>query len=305
MSTGRRDIDFLIIGAQKSGTTSLYRYLSAHPAIYMPPGKELAFFSDPEKVRKGIDHYLDNYFADAPGDTLIGEASPQYMCADGVAPAIAAALPNVKLIAILRNPVTRAYSHYRMAVRRQIEPRDFDRCIDELLAGGTGQGVHLDMDRDFVRLGEYGRILAGYLTYFGRDQIKVVFTEDLRDDPNAVLSDTFRFLGVDPDFRAEIMGTRFHQGGTRRFTWLERFSNLPGVRALIRAILPSDLRRALGYWFITQVVVKPERETGPNEATRRRLAEHFRSDVDILVKNFGVSPPWPEMRDHDTDETAI
>lgn len=64
LSTGRRAVDFLVIGAQKSGTTSLYRYLSAHPEIYMPPGKELAFFSDPDKARKGIDHYLDDYFAD-------------------------------------------------------------------------------------------------------------------------------------------------------------------------------------------------------------------------------------------------
>lgn len=298
----------MVIGGQKSGTTSLYKYLSSHPEIYMPPEKELAFFSDPEKARLGVDYYLNEYFAKADrgkiAETIQGEASPQYMSSDAAASRIAEAFPNVKLIAILRNPVARTYSHYRMAVRRQLETRTFDRCIDDLLQAEPSCSTSYDMERDFIKLGEYGRILTGFLKSFKREQIIIVFTEELGADPAGVMSRLFKFLGVDSEFRSQIMGTRYHQSGTRRFVWIERLVGLSWVRAIIRSILPPGLRRKLGYWFVSQAVVRPETDSGPDELTKQKLVKFFQADVDLLEKQFAVRHPWHEFRSERADPSS-
>jgi len=129
-----KSLDFIIIGAQKAATTSLYKYLNAHPAIFMPPDKEVPFFTRPDLYQKGLAWYLQTHFANASPDQLWGKATPQYMC-DPQAPArIYHALPEVKLIASLRHPIKRSFSHYKMAVHRGVEQRTFDEAISDLLS---------------------------------------------------------------------------------------------------------------------------------------------------------------------------
>ena len=304
LSTGSKKLDFLVIGAQKSGTTSLYRYLSSHPEIYMPPEKEIAFFSDAEKLKLGSDFYLNEYFANAQLGTTCGEASPQYMTSGSVPLNIAGSFPNAKVIAILRNPIDRAYSHYRMAVRRQITDLCFDDCVKHDLQHPTNGSFSLDMERDFLHLGEYSRILTWYLKYFPREQIKIVFTEDLAENPDTVMNQLFEFIGVDPQFQSIILGDRFHEGGIKRFNSLEKLSQLRWVKKVIRGILPAQLRRRLGFWFVSQVVVVPTKDSGPSDATRQKLVAHFRSDVDLLEKMFEAQHPWHDFMTKDKSKRA-
>src|SRR6266487_1947701 len=111
-------LDFIIIGAQKAGTTSLYHYLREHPGIYMPPEKEAPFFTSKGSFLRDWEQFAADYFGAASVEQRWGKATPAYMADPRVAARIHSLMPRVLLIALLRNPVERAYSHYMMSVRR-------------------------------------------------------------------------------------------------------------------------------------------------------------------------------------------
>lgn len=121
-------VDFLVIGAQKSGTTSLFHYLRAHPRIHIPFVKEIGFFSNERKFRKGVQWYL-KHFSDAEPHQIVGEVSPQYMAHPAAPGRIHSLFPDTRLIAVLRNPIDRAHSAYRMAVRRGGEKRAVEEAL--------------------------------------------------------------------------------------------------------------------------------------------------------------------------------
>ena len=241
----KNTIDFLIIGAQKSGTTSLFKYLSEHPCIYMEPGKETDFFSNNEKFSRGLNWYLNEYFNSANPPMLWGEASPQYMCFDSVPERIYSVLPNVKIIAILRNPVDRAYSHYRMAVHREKENRPFEACVRHLIERGRVSDAMVNVEREFILFGEYGRILSNYLRYFSKNQIKVVFMEEMAKLPVPLIRNVYNFLCVPDNFNSEIFGSRFHAGGEKRFRHLDEWVRRIGKK--YKNIVPSQTYRTLKF----------------------------------------------------------
>ena len=157
-------LDFIIIGAQKAGTTSLFRYLNEHPNIYMPPGKENPFFSDNETFARGWAWYINEYYNEAPAERVWGKATPPYMTYPGVPGRIRRILPDVKLIALLRNPLERAYSHYRMCVLRNLETRSFEEAVSTLLEPETLEESRRNPSEtnSYITSGEYGRILKTY-----------------------------------------------------------------------------------------------------------------------------------------------
>lgn len=122
------EVDFIVIGAQKAGTTSLFHYLRAHPRIHIPLVKEIGFFSSERKFRKGVAWYLKQ-FADVHPQQIVGDVSPQYMAHPAAPARIHGLFPDTRLIAILRNPVDRAHSGYRMAVRRGGEKRTVEQAL--------------------------------------------------------------------------------------------------------------------------------------------------------------------------------
>src|SRR5581483_11050016 len=126
-------LDFLIIGAMKAGTTSLHRYLAGHPGLYLLPEKEVPYFCNEEYRARGWDWYAREFFSQAPPDKLRGKSTPQYMAREGMATRIHAEMPRVRLIALLRNPVERAYSQYKMEVKRAGEKRSFLAAVGEEL----------------------------------------------------------------------------------------------------------------------------------------------------------------------------
>ncbi len=125
---------FFIIGAQKGGTTALFEYLRHHPEVYMPPEKEAEFFTGSESDRGGLGRVSSEKFLTSPHEARIaGTASPQYMCDPAVPVRMAARVPDARLIAVLRDPVERAVSHYKMAYRRGDERRSFVQAVREQL----------------------------------------------------------------------------------------------------------------------------------------------------------------------------
>lgn len=181
--------NFIVIGAAKAGTTSLYTYLRGHPEIFMPERKELDFFVAEHNWERGLEWY-ERWFDDADSATMIGEASPRYTMyprfAD-VPERIASTLEQPRLIYVVRNPIDRMISHYQQRATRGRARSPVDRALLE-------EPLYLDTSR-------YGLQLECYLRHFSADRILIVITERLRHDREQTLAEVFRFLGVDPDWR--------------------------------------------------------------------------------------------------------
>lgn len=200
--------NFIVIGAQKCGTTSLFEYLIEHPSISAPARKEIAFFS--RHFSKGINCYR-SYFPTlfhrlGRQGHITGEASTGYICHPHAPRRIAETIPQVKLIALLRNPVDRAYSHYHHTVRRGRENLSFEEAIekeDERLHGLVERMLENEnyYNKNFhyysyLSRGIYVEQLKIWLEAFRRDQILILRSESLDTQPSATLEKVLNFLDV-------------------------------------------------------------------------------------------------------------
>jgi hypothetical protein len=211
--------NFIIIGAPRAGTTSLYHYLRQHPQVGMSRIKETNYFAYLASCAEpGYEtgpttlwpvKSLAEYEAlfQAGEYAALGEASPLYFFAPGVARQIKAHLPDARLVMILRNPVERAYSAYLKNRREGTESRAFEDRI-------TREIHHPEevvcSEHYYLRAGMYFRRITDYLQYFESSKLKIVFQDDLQDDPAGLMSELFAFLGVDSGFVPD-MSVRFNQ----------------------------------------------------------------------------------------------
>jgi hypothetical protein len=199
--------NFFIVGAAKSGTTSLYHYLSQHPDVYMSTNKEPHWFSRiPDVPGRGShpvaseEEYL-KLFKGRTSEAAVGEASPSYLWDESAPHRIFDAVPRAKIIAILRNPVERAYSHYMMDVRAGKQELSFAKALErDQRAEVKGWGV----SDQYIDLGFYAAQLKRYMETFGGARVKVFLYEDLIGDPKALLRSAFGFLEVNPGCAEEI-----------------------------------------------------------------------------------------------------
>lgn len=302
-----KELDFLIIGAQKAGTTTLFELLRKHPAVSMPLEKEVPFFSSADRDAAAWEVFCNRNFNDAPTDTLWGKATPQYMCDPRTPKRIKALMPEVKLVAILRDPLRRTWSHYQMARRRDTENRGFETAVwdlleQEALEVGRNQGLPLhengyEPEADFyVAWSEYGRILSRFLEYFGRDQILILYTEDLKEQPEATLDTLLTYLGLAPGYRPASLGRQFHRGGSGTFIphsarlWLRERAILYRVWKL----LPEQVQGRLRFRYEQLNIRKtpPTAEIPLSERCYENLRAHFAQDLQLLSKIPGKQPGW-------------
>jgi hypothetical protein len=302
-----KTLDFLIIGAGKSGTTSLFRYLSAHDSIFMPAEKELSFFIRDDYYRRGMPWCLEEWYGNASPEQMWGEASPQYLAVASAAERIGQTLPDVKMIVILRNPIDRAHSNHRHLERGNVESRPFDECVESLLSLGPDDQrpaeINLGRRAEYIADGEYGRLLANYLRYFQREQLKVLFFDDVVSDPRRVVAEVYQWLGVDPEFVPPNLGQQFNAGGTIRFPRMVQLTNTViasgrGRRwstTLLRACGLHHTARSLLLRFNTEWAVKKENSTPLSAELRGRLIAHYAHDVAQLEELLGIEVPWKEF----------
>lgn len=200
--------DYIIIGAQKSGTSSLHHYLSQHPDVRAPITKEVHFFDG------GVDHRFDNfrlgpwwYRSHFPvrvgGSFQTGESSPLYIFDPRVPGRIRTTTPRARLIAILRDPVERAISHYFHEVRKGRERRSFAQAISEETEALAAVRASRDYSnpvfrhQSYVTRGLYSEQLSRYLEIFERSQVHVVCSESFFENTESELRRIFRFLHLD------------------------------------------------------------------------------------------------------------
>lgn len=177
-------VDFLIIGAQRCGTTSMRAYLAAHPDV-TAPRREIDFFTD--HYDRGLQWY-DGQFK--PGK-LRGEKSPNYL-ADSIAPKRIAKLEhNVKFIVLLRDPVERVFSHWRLMIRLRLESRPFEEAIH----GDTGRKNDW---YPYLKRGHYAEQLAHWFSVFSTERFFIIRSRDFYEDADAVYNTVLEFLGLKP-----------------------------------------------------------------------------------------------------------
>jgi Sulfotransferase domain len=220
--------NFLVIGAMKAGTTSLYHYLRGHPHIYMPPVKELDYFAREPRSGHGIDWYR-RQFGSAPAEVIaIGEASTLYTKHPrfpGVPERIAAEIPDVRLIYLVRDPIERIRSHYQHQVALGAERAPLGDAVFR-------DPIYLDTSR-------YAMQIERYLEVFASDQLLVVASERLRDDREAAVREIYAFLGVDSNRLPAALDREFYRSAGRTthspFAWRVRRTLKHRFPALKRA----------------------------------------------------------------------
>lgn len=255
--------NFLIVGAAKSGTTSLYHYLRQHPDIFMPSVKETNFFlgagetvveevglNGESKTISRVSSLADYQalFERAMTKKARGEASPKYLYYSETAQHIKSEIPDVKIIVILRHPVDRAYSAFLHHVREnQEEHLDFATALHEepkRIEKGVDPKYH------YRNRGFYFRQLVPYYEAFGAENIHVYLYEDLRNDPLSIMRDLFSVLGVDSAFTPDV-SAKHNVSGIPKNQVLHKFYHfLQGddqniIKRLAKRSLPVTLRQRL------------------------------------------------------------
>lgn len=190
--------NFLIVGAQKAGTTSLLSILKNHSQIYLHPKKELHFFDRDSDYEDGVKFYA-SYFRNTGSAKAIGEATPAYLFLPEIPGRIVETIGSeIKIIAILRNPADRAFSQYRMLVNMGLEKRTLEEAFLFNLNRIRNQGITYEKETSYLDRGLYSVQLENYFKTFPREQVRVfLFEEDFLKHPSTMIRDIQEFLEVD------------------------------------------------------------------------------------------------------------
>jgi hypothetical protein len=293
--------NFLIIGAAKAGTNALYHYLRQHPQVYMSPWKEPKFFAFESEADLGFraangrdapvnasvildQAEYEELFDDASDDELArGEASTHYLYVEKSPARIKALIPDARLIAVLRNPVDRAFSSYQHLVRDDLEPLDFDAALD---AEPQRIAEHYAYLYRYTDLGFYSEQLDRYEKSFPESQLCVLLYDDLRSDPEGTCRRIFSFLGVDEHFVPDMSG-EYNRSGVPKNRVMHRLLNpsAPMKRRLWN-VTPRFARERLLDAQTKMVNRNLQRQTMP-EPERDRLRDVFREEVGRLETRLG------------------
>jgi hypothetical protein len=286
--------DFFIVGAAKSGTTSLHDYLRQHPGIFMPAVKELNFFGSDRPSRHSprlsLEEYLAN-FRGAPPGVRIGEASVSYLRSTEAAREIRAFAPEAQAIVMLRSPLEVMQALHAELVFLGLEDiGDFGEALAAEPDRRAGRRVPAAINnprgllyRDAVR---YPEQLARYHEALGPDRVHVIVFDDFKADTAAATAGAFRFLGVDDRFRPRLEVLNAAKAPRSRV--LQRLvASPPGwVRATARRLVPRTTRKGV-YRAITRLNARRRARASMDPELAAALVEDLREDVSRLGEMIG------------------
>lgn len=268
--------NFLIVGAQKCGTTSLHEILDAHPETNMSKVKEINYFINPAKYARGLSHYSTYFSGDQAA--AIGESSPGYMCHPGVPEKIRKDLGHIKIIILLRNPIKRAFSQYWDNRRHLSEWLTYDEIIDRYLASKYDPS-----QKGYFSRGVYAPQVEKYFNLFGRKNVQVVFLEELIGNQTEILKGVYGFLGISKDKGLEKLPPASNSSMIWENPVYKLFLNKPALNRF----LPKHARRFL--FFGSQSKFKYEL---PDDELMLKLKAFYKPHNDDLAKLLGRSLPW-------------
>ena len=186
--------NFLIVGAQKCGTTSLHDILNEHPQANMSNLKEINFFYSEDKYAKGLDHYKSYFKNPDSNHRVTGESSPGYICSPGIHKLIHQDLGNIKIVIILRDPIKRAFSQYWDNRRQLKETMSESEIIDNYL-----ETEYSKNRKGYFSRGVYYSDVKKYVELFGKKNVHIIILENLIKNQTSELQQLYNFLGIDKD----------------------------------------------------------------------------------------------------------
>jgi Sulfotransferase domain len=284
---------FMILGAGKAGTTSLYYYFSQHPDVCMSSPKDPPFFQ--AEYELGVDYYWSKYYAPHAGQRHAGDAAHRNLDLPYVARRIVATLPDARFFVICRNPVDRALSGYWHGFSRERERLSFEDAIEANLRR-LETGPFFEDEREahlfaealakkrqvefaaYVNQGYYATHIERYAGLFGPERIKVLFFEDLSRDAQATMAEAFAFLDLPP---VELIddAPQNQAMSPAAASVVRSYRHLP-ARQFVPPSWRAGARRILGKAF-------GHRKPAMHPDTRRMLVEHFRPHNERLAQMTG------------------
>lgn len=284
--------NFFIVGAPKAGTTSLYYYLSQHPDVFMSAIKEPHYFAYPGGIpaftgpgdmhsqRVMVVTEWDAYlrlFDKATSQRAIGEASAMYLAYPEAATRIREAIPDARIIIILRQPADRAYSSFQHMRRDGREPEEnFERAL-ELEATRIEQQWHPIWH--YTRLSSYPELLEPYVQTFPAEQLRIVTFDDLVRRPHELMQELTAFLGVDPAWSFDF-SEQHNPSGVPRSMWLQKYLNRSTpIKSLVKHAFPQPVREQMVRYAKTRNL-NPAPTFDPE--ARSRLTRTFHDEISTL-----------------------
>ena len=192
-------LDFIVAGAQKSGTTALHYFLAKHPNITMGDQQEIHFFDDDATFAAAVDYeQLHKHYPLVAPSTIAGDCTPSYIYHEPASERIRNYNPKIKLLILLRNPIERAFAHWNMQRFKGREPLDFFDAVREEKTRIAGAPPDEARRFAYVDRGFYAQQLERLFQFFPREQVKIVNFAEFREKQRETLASVFSFLGLDP-----------------------------------------------------------------------------------------------------------
>lgn len=290
---------FIVVGAAKCGTTSLFRYLQQHPDIFLPESKELNYFSSDILYRNtnGVGDKdtlstivtsredYEKVYRYTGRVKAIGDVSPSYLY-NKVHNRIYSELGAVKIVVMLRNPVEKAYSQYMHLVRDQREKLGFYEAL--MAEAERTKNGWSDIWR-YADSSKYSGNLYSYIDVFGRENVHVILFNEFKFNTGTVLNNLFAFLGIaasgDIDFSKQ-----HNRSGVARFPFVAEFMQRPSTfKAAIKVALPARVRMALRLAIMD---INTASKPAIDPKSQEYLRKYFEDDNEQLAKMLGTPSIW-------------
>lgn len=244
-------VNFLCVGAQKAGTSSLHDILKQHSDVCLALNKETHFFDENENFKKGIDWYYNSFFNHYSGEAICGECTPEYMYFEDVPEKLYHAFgADIKIVFLLRNPVNRGFSHFIMSKKRLYETYSFEEAI-KLEEDRIKKDYFHKSHFSYLSRGFYSEQINRFLKYFPKENMLFIrFEEDFVKNREKTINQLCSFLGISAEhLNVDI---KSNVGKEPRYKWIPKFIYKPNTMKQLLSFMPPKFRSKiikLGYGF--------------------------------------------------------
>ena len=284
----KNNLDFIVAGIQKAGTTMLSKHLSQNDQLFIPFEKELPFFLEKKIDQNNWNNFLENYFYNARNDQLWGTVTPQYTIYPHTLKKINKKFPKVKIIIIYRDPITRFISHYDMMVRFKKEKRNINKVIKDQIKNlkSLRKSYNKYPADDYISLGEYSR-LNKYLKIFPKKNVLKISFDEFKFKPKKTLKRISKFLKIKNNFY--YSSKIIMPGGKKKLLDIDHdkiFKKIKSYLIILKIyqILPKKIIRFIylfSYWLDQNNVNKKLKSSinDINDKELNMLKKHYKKDL--------------------------
>ena len=278
---------FFIVGAPRSGTTSLYNYLKTIPEIFMSPVKEPGYFI-PNDFRGFTEKKYLDLFKNIKNEIVIGEASAGYLANREASLKIKKQIPDAKIIITLRDPVERTFSDYLNNLRTGNVKRTFEQDFENFLRNNKEQS-HL---KKSIPVSMFFEQVKNYLNIFGKENVKVLIFEETIKDTKKAIEDVLEFLGVQTQI-PENFEKQYNAYSEPLGSFGTNIAKNKTISTIVKKIFPNKNRENILHTILNKKGKKPKM----SKETKMKLQDLFLEDVKKLEKLLERPLPWPTIKE--------